>query len=321
MACNHPLPAWRTREPLESGRYGVTFSHQLADTSRKLELPCGRCLGCRLEKSRQWGIRMLHEAKLWKHNYFVTLTYNETTLPRTVQGLPTLQPEDFVLFMKRLRKWNSKRSKGGGAVAPSPRPLPHRDNNTVKDGIRYYQCGEYGEQTKRPHHHAILFNITLNDLKPIHTARAMKNDAHTLYTSGELERIWGKGMVSIGKVTFETAAYVAGYVTKKITGPTAAAHYQGRVPEYATMSRRPGIGTGFLTKYADEIYTHDSVIIRGIEVQPPKAYDRILERRDPETYYEVQTRRALAEKHIPKHREREAREANIAAKARKRDAT
>ena len=128
-------------------------------------------------------------------------------------------------------------------------------------------------------------------------------------------------MVSVGKVTFETAAYVAGYVTKKITGPAAAEHYQGRTPEYATMSRRPGIGTSFLTKYQDEIYQNDSVIIRGIEVRPPKAYDRILERRDPETYYEIQTKRALAEKHIPKHREREARETNIKAKARKRDAT
>lgn len=319
MPCNQPLPAWRTKSPNENGKYGVTFTAHLADTSRKLELPCGRCIGCRLEKARQWGIRMMHEAKLWPQNYFVTLTYNEAALPRTIQGLPTLQPADFTLFMKRLRKHYS-RFQGGGAGAPAPRPHPARDTEQPGDRIRYYQCGEYGETTNRPHHHAILFNMPLPDLRPIHAARARK-DAHTLYTSAQLERLWGKGMVSVGRVTFETAAYVAGYVTKKITGPRAAEHYQGRVPEYATMSRRPGIGSGFLLKYRDEIYEHDSVIIRGIEVAPPKAYDRIIERNDPDAYALVQLKRDLEPKRTKTHRELQAREANLKAKARKRDAT
>lgn len=263
-------------------------------------------MGCRLEKSRQWGIRMLHEAKSWDANWFVTLTYNEASLPHTVQGLPTLQPEDFVLFMKRLRK---KVAAGKWGSAPRPRQ---------ETPLRYYQCGEYGETTNRPHHHAIIYNLPLPDLRPIHT-HARTSDAHTLYTSPELEATWQKGMVSIGRVTFETAAYVAGYVTKKITGPRAKEHYQGRVPEYATMSRRPGIGTAFMQKYADEIYANDSVIIRGIEVRPPKAYDRILEREDPETYYQVRDQRELEPKHIAKHREREARELTLKGKARKRD--
>lgn len=317
MACNQPLPAWRAKTPNENGKYGITFTTHLADTSQKLELPCGRCMGCRLDRARQWGIRMLHEAKLWPCNYFVTLTYDEASLPRTIQGLPTLQPEDFTLFMKRLRKHYS-RIKGGGAGAPAPRPHPQKDTESAGDRIRYYQCGEYGETTARPHHHAILFNMPLPDLRPIHTART-NNNAHTLYTSAQLERIWGKGMVSIGQVTFETAAYVAGYITKKITGQKAAAHYQGRTPEYATMSRRPGIGSAFLNKYQEEIYANDSVIIRGIEVQPPKAYDRIIERRDPDTYELVKLKRSLEPRHIADHRERQAREANIKAQARKRD--
>lgn len=315
MPCNHPLPAWRTRARLPSGKLGVTFSYNQADSSLKLELPCGRCIGCRLERARQWGIRLLHEAKLHQDNWFVTLTYNEATLPRTVQGLPTLQPLDFTLFMKRLRKY-IETHRGGGASAPAPRPHPPGFRPYA---VRYYQCGEYGETTQRPHHHAIFFNLQLPDLKPIHYARA-RNDAHALYTSAILETIWGKGMISVGKVTFETAAYVAGYVTKKITGPEAKAHYQGRTPEYSTMSRRPGIGYGFLTTYKEEIINNDSIIIRGIEVRPPKAYDRILERRDPDLYAELQLRRSLEPQRQVKHRERQAREANLAAKLRKRDA-
>ena len=246
---------------------------------------------------------MLHEAKLHKDNWFVTLTYDEASLPHTVQGLPTLQPEDFVLFMKRLRQHELRRA---GASAPSPPKL------------RFYQCGEYGERTNRPHHHAIIFNLPLPDLKAITITRA--KTAHALYKSQELERLWRKGHVTIGQVTFETAAYVAAYVTKKITGPMAQEHYQGRIPEYSTMSRRPGLGHGFQERYADEIYNNDSVIIRGHEVKPPKFYDTHLERRDPERWYEIRDQRANEPKHIARWREREAREVTATTNARKRDA-
>lgn len=304
MPCNRPLPAWRTKAPLPSGRHGVVFNVREADTSRKLEIPCGRCTGCRLERARQWAIRILHEAKRHEHSWFVTLTYDDASLPSTVQGLPTLQPEDFVLFMKRLRRNIERRV---GASAPSPPKL------------RYYQCGEYGEQTNRPHHHAIIFGLYLPDLRQLNNTRA--KNAHTLYTSAELEKTWNKGIISIGRVTFETAAYVAAYVTKKITGPQAREHYQGRTPEYSTMSRRPGIGSGFAAEYEQEIYEADSVIIRGLEMKPPKYYDRQLERRDPERWYEIKDRRTTEQKHIAAPRERAARELTAYQNLRKRDAT
>ncbi|WNK14439.1 MAG: replication initiator protein [Microvirus sp.] len=317
MSCNRPLPAWRNKTPNDNGRYGVTFRFAEADTSRKLEIPCGRCTGCRLERARAWAVRMCHEAKLYRHNYFITLTYNEASLPRTVQGLPTLRPEDFTLFMKRLRKY--RETQWGGAPAPSPYPLTQDKETPTDKRIRYYQCGEYGETTNRPHHHAILFNCYLPDLKPIRLTRA--RNAHTLYESARLAKIWTNGMVSVGQVTFETAAYVAAYVTKKITGTPAAQHYNGRVPEYSTMSRRPGIGAAFHAKYAEEIWASDSVIIRGHEMRPPKFYDRTLERTDPELYYEIRDQRANTPKHIAKHREREAKEVTSTQQLRKRDAT
>lgn len=316
MACNHPLPAWRAKEPNSNGRLPVVFNFNLADQSQPVEIPCGRCIGCRLARSQEWAARMLHEAKLYKHNWFVTLTYNNATLPLTVQGLPTLQPEDFVLFMKRLRKHAVTNNWGAAARPPCP---PGNDNSNGSSGIRFYQCGEYGETTKRPHHHAILFNCPLPDLKPLRTTRA--RNAHTLYTSHILEDIWQQGMISIGRVTFETAAYVASYVTKKILGPAAADHYQGRYPEYSTMSRRPGIGAGFLEKFVTDIYPSDTIIVRGHEMQPPKFYDRTLERRDPDLYYTVRDTRLITPRHVAKHRERQAREENLKARLRKRDAT
>lgn len=321
MPCNQPLPAWRTKAPGESGRLGVTFTHQLADTSLKLEIPCGRCIGCRLERARGWAVRILHEAKLHTHNHFVTLTYDDASLPSTVQGLPTLQPEHFTRFMKRLRQAQHRRLSGEGPTAPSPHPLPHRPSAGYipTGGIRYYQCGEYGETTSRPHHHAILFNLYLPDLKPIRLTRT--KNAHALYTSEWLERIWTHGMISVGRVSFETAAYVAAYVTKKITGPKAESHYRGRVPEYSTMSRRPGIGSRFAAQYEDEIYSNDSVIIRGIEMRPPKAYDRALEGRNPELYYQVRDNRLNEPRHVTRHRERAARELTQQQNLRRRDAT
>lgn len=315
MPCNHPLPAWRGKAPSDTGRLPIVFNRNLADTSLPVEVPCGRCIGCRLEKARGWACRMMHESKLYKHNWFVTFTYDDASLPSTVQGLPTLQPEHFVLFMKRLRKHLDKRGGGGAGALPSPPPA----RDSAQPGVRFYQCGEYGETTARPHHHAILFNLPLTDLKPMNQTRA--RNAHTLYTSETLRSLWRHGHISVGAVTFETAAYVASYVTKKILGPNAEAHYKGRVPEYATMSRRPGIGAGFLEKFATDIYPSDQVIIRGHPMRPPKYYDRRLEKEDPDTYYEIRDARLTAPRRTVRNREREAREANLAAKLRKRDAT
>ena len=91
---------------------------------------------------------------------------------------------------------------------------------------------------------------------------------------------------------FESAAYVARYITKKITGPGAEAHYGDRVPEYVTMSRRPGIGKGWYDKYRSDVYPCDSVTLRGgREMKPPKAYDRYFEVDFPEEMRKLKFKR------------------------------
>jgi len=277
VPCNHPLPAWRPRQPNENGKFKPTFTFNEADTSQKMELPCGRCIGCRLEHARQWAMRIMHETKSHQENHFLTLTYDDDRLPPNY----SLRPIDFTNFMKRLRRAGKQ--------------------------VRYYQCGEYGERTSRPHHHAVMFNLHLDDLRSIPRAR----DAHTLYRSNFLDKVWNHGTVTVGQVTFESAAYVASYVTKKITGPAADAYYMGRVPEYATMSRRPGIGRAYYDRYRQELDDHDTVVVRGHLMRPPRYYDAIRTKEDPDAQALIDHKRTSSSRFNLKHRQRLAREINI----------
>lgn len=164
--------------------------------------------------------------------------------------------------------------------------------------IRFFHCGEYGESTGRPHYHALLFNVEFPD-QVLHSI----NNDNRLYTSPSLTEIWGLGHATFGSVTFESAAYVARYCVKKRTG-NGAKYYQ-RVnletgeaysiqPEYATMSRRPGIGRPWLERYGKEVYDFDRVVIRGQKMKPPKSYDQILKTTDPSLYRRIQLDRKLA---------------------------
>lgn len=173
---------------------------------------------------------------------FLTLTYRDEALTRTKDGA-TLVMKDLQLFMKRLR-----------LERPS--------------GLRFLACGEYGERTKRPHYHVLLLNTCFPDMR-YHKMSGEKK----LYASAALDSMWKLGDCLIGEVEFESCAYVAGYVVKKVTGELAAAHYGARLPEFQTMSRRPGIGYTWFEKYAAESYAHDTVVVRGHEVSIPRYYD------------------------------------------------
>lgn len=197
-------------------------------------------------------MRCMHEKRFHDHSWFVTLTYDDAHLPE--HG--TLVKADFQKFAKRLRF--------------------HRGR------FRYYMCGEYGEKGGRPHYHMILYGLDFPDKKFYRNAGA----GEVLYTSAELSEIWQNGFAVIGSVTFESCAYVARYIVDKVTGDRAEDWYSfvdenGEVvkllPEYTDMSRRPGIGTAYFEKYGAEVYAHDSVIINGREVRPPRFYDNKLD--------------------------------------------
>lgn len=194
MPCYKPLDAWRPDSSTGSKKLIFSYNSKTCNSlTPHLQVPCGRCVGCRLERSRQWAIRCVHEASLHEKNCFITLTYNDENLPAD----QSLHYEPFQLFMKRLRK-------------------------KYGSGIRFYMCGEYGEKLARPHFHACLFGHDFDDKKVW-----KKTDAGSvLYRSAELEKLWPFGYSSVGDVSFESAAYVARYIMKKITGEAAESHYK-----------------------------------------------------------------------------------------------
>lgn len=247
MPCYNPLHGWKARSPSDNGGRAIVFNPKKGFIDMPMTVPCGQCIGCRLERSRQWAMRCVHEAQLHDDNCFITLTYNDEHLPKN----KSLVKDDFQKFMKRFRKH----------IAPQK--------------ARFFHCGEYGTLNKRPHYHAIIFGFDFPDRVLFSTRGNVR-----VYTSEILAKLWGKGFVTVGDVTFESAAYVARYILKKVTGRPAADYYNGRLPEYVTMSRRPGVAAGWFYRFWSDIWpvdgTGDYVIMRGKKLRPPKFYDEKL---------------------------------------------
>lgn len=263
MACKFPLTAWR-----QKGTKQLTFKEE-SGIGAPLQIPCGHCLGCKLEYSRQWAIRCLHEATLHEQNCFITLTYNDEYLPND----HSLHIEHFQKFMKRYRKKYGK--------------------------IRFYHSGEYGSKFGRPHYHAAIFGHCFDDLKLYKRTKI----GNSLFISAKLTELWPFGYSTVAELNFQTAAYIARYVVKKINGTLAenSEHYEyidyttgevfTRKPEYSTMSRRPGIAAGWYDKYHTDVYPSDQVIIKGKPVMPPRYYDYMFECSDPIGFQNLKLKR------------------------------
>ena len=229
---------------------------------RPMWLPCGKCIGCRLVRARSWAIRCVHEASMHKENCFVTLTYDDDHYS------PSLEYRDFQKFMYRIRTRLGK--------------------------TRFFMCGEYGEQTLRPHFHALLFGRTFGDGVPC---------GESIYSSPTLTALWPYGFSSFGQVTRESAAYVARYSVGKVTGDMADTHYTRidlrtgefvRVcPEFGHMSLKPGIGARWFERYWREVYVPRDGVVRpgGFVAPPPRYYDKLLERIAPVLLDEKKARR------------------------------
>ena len=263
MPCYHPMPAVRMSDG------SVKFvSRNKRGVEASLELPCGQCIGCRLERSRQWAIRCLHEASLHERNAFITLTYEDSNVPPG----GSLNYRDFQLFMKRLRK--------------------------VAGKVTFYCGGEYGEQLARPHYHACIFGWDFPD--KVYFKKS--SDGSKLYTSKLLEKLWHLGMSCTGDVTFASAAYIARYCVQKVNGDAAKAHYETitddgeiiyRTPEFNHMSLRPAVGKRWLDKFMTDVYPRDFVVVNGVKTKPPAYYDTLFEKENPGAFSEIVARREL----------------------------
>ena len=263
MACYHPIDCWRVVDPTAKSGHRIVFGHpEGLRGAEPISIPCGKCIGCRLAKSRQWAVRCVHEASLHDRNCFITLTFNDANLPEDM----SVHVRDLQLFFKRLR-----------------RSLSYEHTK-----IRFFACGEYGSEFARPHYHAIIFGYDFSDDRVL-----LRNTPYgPLYISERLSRLWPYGFNTIGNVTFNTCAYVARYVTKKVYGPTAAEHYGDRHPEFIVMSRKPGIAYDWIKKHYHDVYDYDKVVLKdGMITRPPKYYDRFLDGLDESWYNQIVEKR------------------------------
>lgn len=243
----------------------MTMSRRDGFIDTAQEVRCGQCIGCRVERSRNWGIRCYHEASLHDFNMFVTLTYDDEHLPHA----ESLDRDDLTKFHKRLKK-----------------RVPN---------LRMFYCGEYGDETDRPHYHSIYFGWWPGDALYV----GQINGVDT-YRSEVLDRVWGKGKVEFSAPTFESMQYVAGYVTKKITGEKAKEHYQWtnesgevfqRTPPFQGQSLKPGIGFEWIMRFMRDVYSKDQIVINGNVHPVPRYYDKMCEAHRPSLWRKVQQRR------------------------------
>lgn len=235
MACVSPLPAWRhpsgvvtLREPDRAQALrlleGRSVTERRSYGYEVLHLPCGKCVGCRVSRAREWAVRCALEAQLHEESSFVTLTFDDRYVP------PSIRKADLSGWVKRVRARIHPRT------------------------IRFFGCGEYGEQTHRPHYHALVFGLR---------------------ESPSFQEAWPFGFVRVDPCTPATIAYVAGYVSKKFAPIKPAGEYldesTGELyqyqPPFVLMSRRPGIGG-----HAREHWRswRDSAIYHGQEVPVPR---------------------------------------------------
>lgn len=192
---------------------------------------CGQCLACRINNKRIWTHRLVLEAGEYEHNAFITLTYTDDQLPKG----NTLDPVHSRNFLKRLRK----------SLEPTR--------------FRYYLVGEYGDITQRPHYHAILFNYPSCEWGGTRHTRTS-----CCVPCDRIRQCWGKGRISVDEFNPDTAAYVAGYVTKKLDG--SHPDLKGRYPEFSRMSRNPGIGYSSVHDFADRLLQSDAFLRGGNDV-------------------------------------------------------
>lgn len=251
------------------------FSQEFYDKIIKLgaiEVPCGQCYACRLEYSRVWANRCYLESKCHDHTWFVTLSYRDEDLVYGEKGFPTLEKDAISNFIRKLR-----------------------DHFGHDIRIRFFGCGEYGDNTMRPHYHLIIFGAPIDDLtidmpdmsKPMLPSgkypifRRKNSQGDYVFWSKTIYDCWQKGKIEIEDSSWNCAAYVSRYVMKKQKGTGAEVYKRlGILPEFLRMSNRPGIGADWLNYNKDKLLRNDYLSVKnlnGVQTsRPPRYFDKLM---------------------------------------------
>lgn len=239
-----------------------------------IRIPCGNCLGCMLNRSREWAIRCMHEMKVSSCGCFVTLTIDSKR--KLYDGMDySLNRRDIQLFIKRLRK------------------------HFFDQKIRYFYCGEYGARRSRPHYHLLLFGIDFPDkvlwrVNPVVSNYSTYNKPIVLYRSSILESLWPFGFSTIGELNYRTSAYTARYCLKKSGIISKKEHYGDKTPEFIGCSLKPGLGYEYFLKFYNDFYSIDACLDPDYrKVKVPRYYDKLYERFCPDRFLEIKESRKL----------------------------
>lgn len=250
MRCTSP----RTVGFAADGKTIVWSQKQFSKQFSTFQLPCGKCIDCRLDYARQWAIRCVHEAQMYEKNCFITLTYDDAHL-----ASPKLIYRDFQLFMKQLRKLQNE-------------PM----------GV--FVTGEYGEKNKRPHWHAIIFNW-----RPADAIYSHSNDrGDKCFQSETLTKTWGRGKCEFGDVTFESAGYCARYAAKKLVHGKDGDHDFHPISK---KSSKHAIGKKWLEKFWPDVFNYGRLrLANGASSSIPRYYEKWLKENRPEDYLRYVTK-------------------------------
>lgn len=251
MQCFHPIEGYRGFEG------AFTTSRKASPTRVSMVIPCGRCLGCRVNRREQWKLRMLHEASLHERNCFVTLTYRDEDLP----PYGSLRMSDVSAFIKRLRA----------------RVDPVR--------FRFQFKSEYGPQTFRPHYHGLIFGFDFEDRQMLCRTPA----GELSYVSELLEAAWGLGQCQCSDLTERSCGYVANHNVDKLGGSLADEYYRRVDPETGEVieleresqrvSNRPGIGSGWIEKFECDAFPSGFLVRDNVKLAVPRFYKKRLKDR------------------------------------------
>lgn len=273
-----------------------------------------------MQTAQTWAVRSLHESQLRPENCFLTLTYDPNYLLKIKSELPTgltIAPERLLKAPNIARVNPVDNSQDDGVIlTPTQSQLDRSAScltprgggeaglsledhqlfmKRVRDKVgplRFFMCGEYGKKLTHPHYHYLLFGYNFPDRRYHKTSES----GEKLYRSATLEKLWPFGHAWIGEVTYESCAYVASYIAKKYTGEKAWEHYRRTdeagndywlMPEFALMSRRPGIASDWIKTYHDDVYTQDLVIVDNVKRKPPRYYDKLLAEFEPARWEEL----------------------------------
>lgn len=308
MSCTHPRimavldikeVQWSSIKRLESLNWKINYDRRLAyrlvaNDSRDhpledieswkrlqdIEIPCGHCIQCRLDYSKNWAIRCCYESLQYEHNYFVTLTVDDEHLDFGKYGNPTLNSDKFHQFVDSLRHYFRRR----GHV-----------------GIRFFGCGEYGSgdgnRGLNPHYHIILFNCPLDDLTLDFVCddgsivRKKSSCGEPLYFSEIIKRYWPYGFITVEDANYRTEAYVSRYILKK-QGTSDSLVFDknlGVIPPFLRMSNRPAIGNTFFEDNEQFLIDNPSLIVPRPGKEPlvtglPRFYKKKILDNHPDLY-------------------------------------